>query len=125
MSIEGERRNHFRGRSQAGRRIDVVFRRTDGANTAAGLPQVATVTANIGVGGAFVLSEHPEAVGTALEVCIQVPGQTNELILDADVRWVCGSSPSQAGGMGLQFEALEVAALLLLRDYFSSLGPVC
>jgi hypothetical protein len=125
MSIEGERRNHFRGRSQAGRRIDVVYRRADGENTEPRPQQVGSVTGNIGVGGAFIHSDHPEAVGVALEVCIQVPGQANELVLHADVRWTCVSSPSQAGGMGLQFEPLEVDALLLLQDYFSTLGPVC
>ncbi len=90
-----------------------------------GPEQVGTVTGNIGVGGAFVHAEPPEPVGSALEVVIQVPGQTDQLILQADVRWVCASSPSQAGGMGLQFEPLEVEALLLLRDYFSTLGPIC
>ena len=125
MSIEGERRNHFRGRSQAGRRIDVLYRRADGEETQLGLAQVSSVTSNIGVGDAFVRSEHPETVGQALEVCIQVPGQANELILHAEVRWVCDSSPSHAGGMGLQFEPLEVDALLLLRDYFATLGAIC
>ncbi|MCP4445601.1 MAG: hypothetical protein GY811_09715 [Myxococcales bacterium] len=123
--IERERRNHFRGRSQAGRRVDVLYRRADGEATAAGPLECTTVTANIGVGGSFVLTEFPESVGTALEVCIQVPEQDHELILRADVRWTCASSPIQAAGMGLQFESLEVAALLLLHDYFSTLGPAC
>ena len=63
MSIEGERRNHFRGRSQAGRRIDVIYRRASGENTKEGPAQVSTVTANIGVGG---ISLQSPAKTTAL-----------------------------------------------------------
>ncbi len=103
----------------------MVYRRADGVSTASGAMDCHTVTANIGVGGALVLCEIPEPVGSTLEVCIQVPGQSSELVLRADVRWTNSSSPTQAGAMGLQFEPLEVAALLLLRDYFSTLGPAC
>ncbi len=125
MTIEGERRNHFRGRSQAGRRVDIIYRRADGEPARTGDDQVQAVTANIGVGGAFILSEAPEPVGSALEVCILVPEQEHELVLRADVRWTRSGTAAEAGGMGLQFEPLEVGALLLLRDYFATLGPRC
>ncbi len=125
MTIEGERRNHFRGRSQAGRRVDIVYRRADGEPTKAGGDESHAVTANIGVGGAFILSETPEAVGSELLVCIRVPGQVHELILEADVRWTRGQTAAMGSGMGLQFEPLEDGALMLLRDYFATLGPRC
>ena len=103
----------------------MVYRRVDGQVTRAGTDQSSTVTANIGVGGAFLLSDCPEPVGTELEVYIRVPGEVNELVLRADVRWTCAPSESQSAGMGLQFEPLEVAALLLLREYFSTLASPC
>lgn len=89
------------------------------------------VTANIGVGGAFLLSESPEPVGTELEITLLVPGH-EQLQIKAEVRWAGGgaasASPTQGpgdpggAGMGLKFAPLDVEALLTLQNYFSTLG---
>lgn len=120
--VPGERREHFRGRSRPGRRVDVSYRRIDGRATAAGAPTVNAVAANIGVGGAFVLSEAPEAVGSKLELQLRVPDRQETLVLEAEVRWTKETSARESGGMGLKFAALDVAGLLALREYFASLG---
>ena len=119
----GERRSHFRGRSTTGRSVEVRYRRADGSATVTGKADSQTVTANIGAGGAFLLTESPESVGSALEVSITVPGRAGEMAVRAAVRWVSVRSESTSAGMGVQFASLKAGELLLLREYFSSLGP--
>lgn len=124
--IRGERRSHYRGRSRPGRRVDLEYYRLDGADTAAGPSKATTVTANIGVGGAFLLTETPESVGTALAISLRVPDRQQDIVLEAEVRWAIDTS-SAAGpgvpgaGMGIKFAPLEVDALLALQEYFSTL----
>ena len=122
-SIRGERRSYLRCRSQPGKRVDLIYQRVDGKPTKEGHSQVATVTSNIGAGGAFILGEAPEEVGTKLEVFVKIPDSPQELIIMAQVRWV--GVEGEASGMGVEFEPLEASAILLLRGYFSTLGRAC
>ncbi len=126
VEIRGERRSHFRGRSRPGRRVDLKYHRADGADTAEGSKSATVVTANIGVGGAYLLTKNPEPVGTSLSISLAVPDLPESLLLEAEVRWVASESAAfgpgiPGAGMGIRFAPLEVDSLLALQNYFSSL----
>ena len=56
-----------------------------------GAPESDTVVAHtndIGVGGAYIATDRPAAVGCRLDVEIEVPGPTSSISLSAEVRWV-------------------------------------
>ena len=82
-------------------------------------------TDDIGVGGAYIATERPAAVGSALDLEIEVPGPASPIALNAEVRWVANADRLLAGrepGMGVKFAALDVEALLALSDLFASLA---
>jgi hypothetical protein len=114
-SEDRERRTHFRGKPRPGRRVEVEYRvGGDGA------PRKAH-TRNIGVGGAFIVTEAPEPPGTALDVSLLVGALsgTGRIDVRAEVRWAV--QDGDLTGMGVKFLALEVDALLALNEYFASL----
>lgn len=126
VEIRGERRSHFRGRSRPGRRVDLKYHRVDGEKTADGSMNATVVTANIGVGGAYLLTKAPEAVGTKLSISLAVPDLPEALLLEAEVRWAIHESGAEApgvpgAGMGIKFAPLEVESLVALQNYFSTL----
>jgi hypothetical protein len=126
VEIRGERRSHFRGRSRPGRRVDLEYNRVDGGDTAHGSPTATVVTANIGVGGAYLLTKSPEPIGTSLSISLTVPDLLHPLLLDAEVRWSASESAAQGpgvpgAGMGVKFAPLEVESLVALQNYFSTL----
>jgi len=112
-----ERRAHFRGRPRTGRRVELRFK-CDGSATA----QVLATTRDIGVGGAFIATESPCPVGSALDVDIEVPGQTRPISLRAEVRWVAEGGAEREAGMGVKFANLDVDALLALSDFFAQIA---
>jgi uncharacterized protein (TIGR02266 family) len=82
-------------------------------------------THDIGVGGAYIATERPAAVGSVLDLEIEVPGPTSPIALNAEVRWVANADRMLAGrepGMGVKFASLDVEALLSLSDFFASLA---
>jgi hypothetical protein len=105
-----ERRNHFRGKPRPGRRVEVSFVAGDGT------PQRA-YTRNIGVGGAFVVTDAPARPGTPLTLSIHVPTATEPIEVQAEVRW----ASSEPLGMGVKFGVLGVEEILQLNEYFASL----
>lgn len=111
-----ERRAHFRGRPRTGRRVELRFR-CDGAETGS----IIATTRDIGVGGAFIATDQPCAVGASLDVDIDVPGQTRPISLRAEVRWVAAAGAGEAG-MGVKFANLDVDALLALSDFFAQIA---
>ncbi len=116
-----ERRAHFRGRPRPGRRVAIKFR----PEGAPGSDAIVAHTHDIGVGGAYIATDRPAAVGCRLEVEIEVPGPGGPIALSAEVRWVANADRLIAGrepGMGVKFAALEVEALLSLSDFFASLA---
>lgn len=122
MDKKQERRFHFRGRARAGRRVELSYRLSGDENAETSR----AVTSNIGVGGAFVLTESPLAVGTTLRVSIDVPTTEETIETDATVRWVVTPETADelhAPGMGIKFQRLDVEALLSLSEYFASLTP--
>ncbi len=105
-----ERRSHFRGKPRPGRRVEVSFTGADGTAQRA-------FTRNIGVGGAFVVTESPARPGTPLMLAIHVPTATEPIEVRGEVRW-SGDDPP---GMGVKFGGLGVEELLQLNEYFASL----
>jgi uncharacterized protein (TIGR02266 family) len=114
-----ERRRHFRGKSRAGKRVELRFRRADGTTEF-----VDAVTRNIGLGGAYILTDRPEPVGTKLEVEIRIPGDEPGIPVAAEVRWnTAPEDDEDSAGMGVRFADIDVDATLRLSEYFATLTP--
>lgn len=111
---DGER--HFRGVPRPGRRIAVRYRAMGKSGEG---PEQLAATSNIGVGGAFVVTAAPEAVGTMLVVALFLPSG-RRLSVAGEVRWVAGSDDPEPG-MGVRFFGLRAEEVLVLEEFFSSL----
>ena len=109
---QSEKRKHFRGKARAGRRIELVYHRP-------GETPIPAVTRDIGVGGAFIVTDTPEDIGVMLQLELRLPHTSPSLRVDCEVRWT--STTEEAPGMGVKFQNLDVEALLILSDYFASL----
>lgn len=104
-----ERRHHFRGKARPGRKLPVKFR------AATHTAWIAAETRNIGVGGAFIVSQLVQPVGSQITVELTLPTTDQTFALPACVRWAAGD------GMGVQFVGVDVDILLELNDYFATL----
>jgi len=109
-----ERRSHYRGKPRPGRRVEVSY--LVAPADASSEPQRA-YTRNIGVGGAFVVTDAPPAPGTSLTLSIHVPTAEAPIEVAGEVRWAGVDPP----GMGVRFDGLTVEDLLQLNEYFASL----
>lgn len=114
-----ERRQHFRGKARPGRVMSVRYRAGVGGEVQA--PWIVAETRDIGVGGAFITSATPEAIGAPLTVEIALPTTDQVFALPGVVRWVRAAGDPD-DGMGIQFVGVDVDILLELNDYFGSLG---
>ena len=116
-----ERRQHFRGKPRPGRRLAIRYRARDGA-------WIPAETRNIGVGGAFIATDEPMPAGSPVEIELAVPTCDKPLILRGQVRWAqTDGAPDHDpghGGMGVQFQDIDIDVLLELNDYFASLTGV-
>jgi len=112
-----EKRRHFRGKARPGRRVDVSYVPEEEKE---GEP-IAAVTANIGVGGAYILSPEPPPVGTTLLIQLDVPTRKETIEVRAEVRWNTTRGGDERAGMGVKFLDLDVDSLLALSEYFASL----
>jgi len=113
-----ERRAHFRGKSRPGRRLEVTYRRADAPDA----PPARAHTKNVGVGGAFIVTRHPEPIGTALAIELRVPTADRAPRVTAEVRWATdGGDDPDAAGIGVKFDTLDVDQTLALSEYFASL----
>ncbi len=112
-----EKRRHFRGKARPGRRVDVTYAvaADDDAEP------IAAVTANIGVGGAYILTANPEPIGTELRIQLEVPTRKETIEVKAEVRWNTTRGGDDRAGMGVKFLDLDVESLLALSEYFASL----
>jgi uncharacterized protein (TIGR02266 family) len=115
-SDKKERRTHFRGKARPGRRVELEFCAADGPR---GGPMTSAFTRNIGVGGAFIVTDRPAPVGARLTISLQVPTATVPIAVTAEVRWIGGDGDES--GMGVKFSNLDVDQLLQLSEYFASL----
>jgi Tfp pilus assembly protein PilZ len=111
-SDKRERRTHFRGKARPGRRVELAYRATGDDDS----EPVRAFTRNIGVGGAFVVTDQPAPVGAKLHIMIDVPTSEQTIQVSAEVRWSSADS-----GMGVKFHDLDVDQLLQLSEYFASL----
>ena len=113
-----EKRTHYRGKARPGRRVDLRYRRDSDERASA----ASAVTRNIGVGGAFIITDSPFASGTMLTIEIAVPTADAIIEVSAEVRWVvAGDAEPDDHGMGVKFLDVDVEALLKLSEYFASL----
>jgi uncharacterized protein (TIGR02266 family) len=118
MAEKRERRSHFRGKPRLGRRVEVVYRPLADAESQA--RECRAFTRNIGVGGAFIVTEQPPPPGSRLALNLHIPTSGKRMKVDAEVRWIAGQEQA-VRGMGVKFYGLEVDQLLELNEYFSSL----
>lgn len=109
-----ERRSHYRGKPRPGRRVEVSFTIVGDDAT----PEThKAFTRNIGVGGAFVVTDTPARPGASLNLSIHVPTAPTPIEVEGEVRWAGANPP----GMGVKFGGLGVEELLQLNEYFASL----
>jgi uncharacterized protein (TIGR02266 family) len=111
-----ERRRHFRGKPRPGRRLPVGW-------SLAGT-WTSSETRNIGVGGAFITTTTPVAVGHRIIIELQIPTCDRPLEVHAMVRWTGAERPGGDVGMGVQFVDVDIDILLELNDYFASLTGI-
>ncbi len=131
-----EKRKHFRGKARPGAHVGLHYREANKPLESAR----EAMTRNIGVGGAFIVTNEPLPVGTRLAIVIHVPiaggddaeaadNDDKSISVAAEVRWTVetddqgpGASPEGADlGMGVQFYDLDVHATLKLTKYFATL----
>jgi uncharacterized protein (TIGR02266 family) len=116
MEDTGERRSHFRGKPRPGRRVEVEYVLVDEPSQ-----RHKAFTRNIGVGGAFVVTEDPEPPGTKLELSLEIVPLHKRVELRGEVRWIADGELDACHGMGIKFQGLAVDQLLELNEYFTSL----
>src|SRR5262245_43251004 len=93
-----ERRDHFRGKPRAGRRVQVRYRVMEHGQLS---EEFRAVTKNVGVGGAFVLTTDPAPPGAAIQLTLEVPTQ-KPIEIHGDVRWIVdGKHDEPAGEHGM------------------------
>jgi len=113
-----ERRQHFRGSARPGRRIEIRFRLKGSADDYA-----LAITRNIGVGGAFIVTDLRPEPGSRLELVVEMPNaDARALAVDAEVRWIADGAEGTKGGIGVRFLALDVSSVLALSEYFATLA---
>lgn len=71
---------------------------------------------NIGVGGAYLLSTDPFAIGTPITLELRIDDRA-PLLLTAVVRWCDRFGPTP--GMGVQFANVDIDVMLQLNAYLT------
>jgi hypothetical protein len=104
-----ERRRHFRGKARPGRIMPIRFR------VGSTEDWCHAETRNIGVGGAFIVTQAMASVGETITLQMSLPTSDQTFSLPAVVRW------ATSDGMGVQFVGVDVDVLLELNDYFATL----
>ena len=66
-------------------------------------------TSNETIGGMFIKTSRPMAVGTSFSLQFQLPGDRCAIIAHAEVRWTlpCDVAAPMSPGMGVRFEPLS------------------
>jgi uncharacterized protein (TIGR02266 family) len=76
--------------------------------------------ANIGMGGLFVATEHPFAVGARLTLELMLREHAQPVEVVGEVRWVL-ERDGHAAGMGVRFVDLPVAATVSIYSLLQEL----
>jgi len=105
-----ERRHHFRSKPRPGRVLAVKFRAGDAG-------WIEAQTRDIGVGGAFIVTQDIQPVGAGITLELSLPGSDRVFTIPAAVRW---SATGADGGMGVQFVGVDIDVLLELNEMFSA-----
>jgi uncharacterized protein (TIGR02266 family) len=113
---DGER--HFRGQPRRSGRLEVRYRVVGASGD--GLERT-SMTANIGFGGAFVITDAPEPTGTKLALALAMPSG-RALEVRGEVRWIADGEGEGERGMGIRFAGLGRDEVVALNEYFSSLS---
>ena len=78
-------------------------------------------TKNIGRGGVFVATDRLRRVGERLALTFTLPGSTDPIQVQSEVRWTRERSASQQGervaGMGLRFVQPPIFATALIEEF--------
>ncbi len=106
-----ERRHHFRSKARPGRVLPVRFRAAEHTGW------VAAQTRDIGVGGAFIVSQHLQPAGAQVTLELTLPTSDRVFVIPAIVRW---SAAGADGGMGVQFVGVDIDVLLELNEMFAA-----
>ena len=81
-------------------------------------------TSNISLGGMFVHSANPLAIGTRFKLRFRLPGREKPIETYAFVRWV--ADEKQAGkehcGMGIQFDDLRPSDQRFIENWLNHSG---
>ncbi len=70
-------------------------------NVALGERRFTTETANVSLGGAFLLTHEKPPLGTKLSLQLILPSQKDPVLVGATVRW------NDTNGIGVQFDGLR------------------
>ena len=112
--------HHYRGHPRPRRSVEVRYRllQPDLAGSPAG-PSVAAHTGNLSVGGTYVVTADPPAVGSRLELELDLPdGRCLKVV--GEVRW-CSEAGLGEPGMGIKFDRLAADDRLNLEAFLASL----
>jgi len=78
-------------------------------------------TANISIGGMFIRTEKPLAVGTRFRLRFRVPGRKKPIATYGEVRWAMGEGDVGGHpGMGISFDELLPGDLRCVEGMFDS-----
>lgn len=108
---------HFRAQARPEIRVRIRWRRLDEHHTL----EVEAQSRNIGVGGAFIVTELPPPIGTPIEVAIASPATWEPVRVRGLVRWTTKGGPDEDPGMGIEFQDLAPRDVVALHDFFVSL----
>ena len=124
FASSSERLGHFRKTARPGRRLSVRFALADDDDLAPEALEAteAAFTVNIGVGGAFVVTEDPLPPGSRLVLHFTVPPVNRRVAIHGEVRWIADGEEDELHGMGVKFHGLAGDELRALNEYFASLS---
>lgn len=109
---------HFRAQPRPEIRVRIRWRRLDEPHTR----EIDAQSRNIGVGGAFVITESAPPIGTAVEIAIASPATWEPVRVRGVVRWLTPGTPDEDPGMGIEFQDLAPRDVVALHDFFVSLN---
>jgi uncharacterized protein (TIGR02266 family) len=78
-------------------------------------------TRNISLGGVYVETPLPLAIGTTIQLRFQLPTQPEPVEVSGDVRWVVTKKAAgEEVGMGIRFQGLRARDVWALNRFFQT-----
>lgn len=81
---------------------------------------LADYSSNLSLGGMFIQTDDPLAVGTRFRLRLRLPDRPKPVEAYAEVRWVVPTGGRGTAGMGVQFEDLAPADLKAVEQLLGS-----